>query len=80
MFHVPVPAGAPLTVPVDRGYTEARWIAPERVHELAIGHELWRIEQALEALRTGRCLDLFTGVPLPATPYAAPTSPAPSAG
>jgi ADP-ribose pyrophosphatase YjhB (NUDIX family) len=62
VFHVPVSGVEP--APVEgSGYAEARWVTGEQVADLAIDHELLRIEQCLRALHDGRVEDLLVGVP-----------------
>ena len=63
VYHVPLPS-AELAVTEGCGYVEARWVTHETVHELAVDHELLRIQQCLEALRTGSAKELLLGVPL----------------
>lgn len=69
VFHIPLTADPDAGLdacpaPADgSGYVEARWVTAESVANLAIDHELFRIEQCLYALRDNRAVDLVNGVP-----------------
>jgi ADP-ribose pyrophosphatase YjhB (NUDIX family) len=62
LYRVQVPDRAELLAVTGSGYAEVRWVTAESVRELAVDHELLRIEQCLEAVRTGTVRELLLGV------------------
>ncbi|MER6505912.1 NUDIX domain-containing protein [Nonomuraea sp. NPDC001636] len=65
VYHVPLPTRAEISVVDNSGYTEARWVTAEEAKDLAVDHELWRINECLTALRGGFTADLLKGLPFP---------------
>ncbi|MER5971458.1 NUDIX hydrolase [Streptomyces sp. NPDC002055] len=63
LYHLRVSDDMLLTPSADSGYVEVRWVTARTVRELAVDHELLRIEQCLRAAREGRADELLLGVP-----------------
>ncbi|MDX3851746.1 NUDIX hydrolase [Streptomyces sp. AK02-01A] len=64
IYHVRAPDSAEIQVSEAGGYTEARWLTLDKIAELAIDHELLRIQQCIEALRSGSAKELLVGIPM----------------
>ncbi|MFE7124000.1 NUDIX hydrolase [Streptomyces sp. NPDC057617] len=64
IYHARLPPGQEIAVAASSGYTEAQWLAPEAIGELAIDHELLRIQQSIECLRTNSFKELLLGLPM----------------
>ncbi|MFR9723257.1 NUDIX domain-containing protein [Streptomyces sp. MS19] len=64
VYHVRLSGQAEVTVSDSSGYAESRWLTLDGIAELAVDHELLRIRQCAEALRTGSFKELLMGIPM----------------